>query len=64
MKFVSISLTIPVMSATAERTFSAMHRLKSFLRSTMTQTFFNDAIYTRKKQTYTRYIPNEFFKCK
>ena len=32
-----IALTIPVTSATAERAFSALRRLKNFLRSTMTQ---------------------------
>ena len=32
-----IALTIPVTSATAEGTFSALRRLKTFLRSSMTQ---------------------------
>ena len=32
-----IALTIPVTSATAERTFSTLRRLKTFLRSSMTQ---------------------------
>ena len=32
-----IALTIPVTSATAERAFSALRRLKNFLRSTMSQ---------------------------
>ena len=32
-----IALTIPVTSATAERAFSALRRLKNFLRSSMTQ---------------------------
>ena len=46
-----ITLTIPVMSATAEQTFSAMRRLKSFLRSTM-----------NIQKTHTLYISaNEFF---
>ena len=37
-----IILTIPITSATAERTFSTMRRLKNFLRSTMSQTLFNN----------------------
>ena len=32
-----ILLTIPVTTSTAERTFSTLRRLKTFLRSTMTQ---------------------------
>ena len=35
------ALTIPVTSATAERTFSCLRRLKTFLRSSMTQTRLN-----------------------
>ena len=30
-------MTVPVTTATAERTFSAMRRIKMYLRSTMTQ---------------------------
>ena len=37
-KLLHICCTIPVTSATAERTFSALRRLKTFLRTTMTQT--------------------------
>ena len=33
----SLYLTVPMTSATAERTFSTLRRLKSYLRSTMTQ---------------------------
>ena len=36
-RLLHIALTIPVTSATAERTFSALRRLKTFLRSSMTQ---------------------------
>ncbi len=36
-----ILLIIPVMSATAEHTFSVMCRLETFLRSSMKQTYFN-----------------------
>ena len=36
-RLLHIYLTIPLTSATAERTFSALRQLKSYLRSTMTQ---------------------------
>lgn len=36
-KLTKIFFTIPVTTATAERTFSALRRLKTFLRSTLTQ---------------------------
>lgn len=42
VKFVRIFLTIPVTSCTSERSFSALRRLKTFLRSTMTQKRLND----------------------
>lgn len=44
-------LTIPLTSATAERTFSTLRRLKSYLRSTMTQKRLNHVIllHTYKK---------------
>ncbi|KAJ8897834.1 hypothetical protein PR048_003187 [Dryococelus australis] len=37
IKILRIYLTYPVSSSTAERSFSALRRLKTFLRSTMTQ---------------------------
>ncbi|ELT87285.1 hypothetical protein CAPTEDRAFT_112284 [Capitella teleta] len=39
---VKIYMTIPVTSATAERSFSAFRRLKTYLRSTMTQVRLNN----------------------
>ena len=45
-----ILLTIPVAAATAERTFSAMHRLKNFLRSSMKQVLFNNALISLSQQ--------------
>ena len=39
-----IYLTIPLTSATAERTFSTLRRLKSYLRSTMTQKHLNSSL--------------------
>ena len=40
-ELVKIVLTIPVTTATVERSFSALRRLKTFLRSTMLQTTLN-----------------------
>ncbi len=44
-------LTVPLTSATAERTFSMLRRLKSYLRSTMTQNRLNHValLHTHKK---------------
>jgi len=39
-----ILLTIPVTSATAERTISAMRRLNNFFRSSMKQVLFNNVM--------------------
>ena len=36
--------TLPVMTATAEQSISALRRLKSYLRTTMTQSRLNNAI--------------------
>ena len=46
-------LTIPLTSATAERSFSTLCRLKSYLRSTMSQKRLNHLIllHTHKKST-------------
>ena len=40
-KLLRILLTVPVTTATAERTFSVLRRLKTFLRSTMGQARLN-----------------------
>ena len=45
VKFIRILLTIPVTSCTSERSFSALRRLKTFLRSTMTQKRLNDVAF-------------------
>ena len=42
IKLLKIGLTIPVTSATAERTFSSMRRLKNYLWSSMTQKLLNN----------------------
>ena len=44
LQLVKISYTIPVTSSTAERSFSALRRLKTFLRITMTQSRLNHAM--------------------
>lgn len=41
-KLLKILFTIPITSATAERGFSSFRRLKTFLRSTMTQCRLNN----------------------
>ena len=38
MKYFALILTFPVSSATAERSFSTLNRVKSFLRTTMQET--------------------------
>ena len=40
-KVLKLYLTLPLTSATAERCFSSLRRLKSFLRSTMAQKCLN-----------------------
>lgn len=42
VKLIKIALTIPVSTCTAERSFSALRRLKTYLRSTLTQVKLND----------------------
>ena len=43
-KLLKVFLTIPVTTATSERTFSVMRRLKTFLRSSMTQKRLNHVL--------------------
>ena len=52
-KLLSIYLTVPMTSATAERMFSSLPRLKNYLRSTMTQKRLNNVVlmHTRKECT-------------
>ena len=42
-KLLRIFLTAPVSTATAERSFSSLRRLKTYLRTTMTQKRLNNA---------------------
>ena len=52
-KLLRIYLTVPVTSATAERSFSTLRRLKNYLRSTMTQKRLNHVVllHVHKQQT-------------
>nr|CAH7756469.1 unnamed protein product [Callosobruchus chinensis] len=43
IKLLKIIMTIPVSTCTAERSFSALRRIKTYLRSTMTQQRLNDS---------------------
>ena len=52
-KLLKIALTIPVTTATAERTFSTLCRLKTFLHSTMSQPRLNHVmlLHAHKERT-------------
>ena len=59
-------LTIPLTTATAERSFSTLHRLKNYLRSTMSQKRLNHLIllHTQKKHNWSwswSQLPTIFF---
>ncbi|KAF0759629.1 Zinc finger MYM-type protein 1 [Aphis craccivora] len=41
-KLMQVALTLPISSATCERSFSAMRRMKTWLRSSMLQNRFNN----------------------
>lgn len=43
-RLLRIYLTVPITSATAERTFSTVRRIKNYLRTTMTQKRFNHVV--------------------
>ena len=52
-RLLRIFLTVPMASATAERSFSALRRLKNYLRTTMSQKRLNHLIllHTHKDRT-------------
>ena len=52
-RLLHIILTVPVTTSTAERSFSTLRRLKTYLRSTMTQTRLNNLmmLHIHKDQT-------------
>ena len=53
LQLIKIFYTITVTTSTAERTFLALRRLKTFLRTTMTQPRLNNAmtLYVHKERT-------------
>ena len=52
-KLLHLYLTLPMMSATAERTFSALRRLNTYLRATMSQQRLNNlmVLHVHKDET-------------
>ena len=50
-RLLSLYLTIPMTTATAERSFSALRRLKNYLRTTMTQQRLNHIILLHNSQS-------------
>ena len=52
-RLLQIFFTLPVTTSTAERTFSALRRLKTYLRSTMSQARLNHTmlLYIHKERT-------------
>ena len=51
VRLIKLFYTIPVTTFTAERTFSAFRRLKTYLRITMSQARLNHAMCTRTERT-------------
>lgn len=65
-KLLKMVLTIPTSSCTSERSFSALHRLKSYLRSTMRQDRLNHlaVLHIHKHAAYMKRIINQWImKC-
>ena len=52
-KFLRMYLTLPVASATSERTFSTLRRLKNYLRSTMKQDRLNNCLLMHCRKSIT-----------
>ena len=57
-KVVRVCLTFPVTSATAQRSLSSLHRIKTYLRNSMTAQRLNDLflLYVRKTLTDSLYF--------
>lgn len=55
----NIFLTIPISSATCERSFSCMRRIKTYIRSTMTQTRFSDLAILNIERELSNKINND-----
>jgi len=58
-KFIQVAITIPVSSATCERSFSAMRRVKNWLRTTMGQNRFTSLASIYIERDITNNINNE-----
>jgi hypothetical protein len=58
-KTVRLILTVPVTACTAERAFSGLRRLKTYLRNTMTQTRLNDTAILNCHRSYLESIDVE-----
>lgn len=41
-ELIQVALTLPISSPTCERSFSAMHRIKTWMQSTVVENKFND----------------------
>ena len=57
-KLLTIYLTVPMTSGTAERIFSSLRRLKNYLRSTMTQKRLNNVVLMHTHKECTAYKVN------
>ena len=58
-KAVRLLLTVPITTCTAERSFSALRRLKTYLRSTMTQKRLNNIALLNVHSSYVETIDVE-----
>lgn len=57
-KLLQVALTLPISSATCERSFSAMRRIKTWMRSTMVENRFNDLSILNIEKDLTKKINN------
>ena len=55
-KLLHLYQTVPMTSSTAERSFSALRRIKDYLRSTMTQAWLNHLMFIKREQTILTYV--------
>ena len=64
-KVLTFYMSIPISSATAERSFSVMRRIKSWLRSTMSENSLNNRMFAaiHARNALTQYIAKALLKC-
>jgi hypothetical protein len=60
-KLCELVLTIPVTSAADERSFSALKKLKNYLRNLQSQDWLSSLALTLKSPSLTHYSPNPAF---